>query len=58
MHNGRGVGKDWLVKVMLLDGAAYTEQDWITDDLADFERDEKMRWTFLGKPFEGTIVAL
>lgn len=41
--------------VMLVDGAAYTAEEWATNSMADYECDEDGRWTFQGEAFDCTV---
>ncbi len=43
--------------VSLIDdcGPAYTEQEWLACDQADYERNSDGIWTFQGGPFSGTV---
>jgi hypothetical protein len=43
------------VRVMLIDGAAYTLHEWKNLEQADFEQDTDGNWLFQGEPFEGTV---
>ena len=42
-------------EVMLVDGAAYTREEWESETVADYERDENGAWTFQGEPFACTV---
>ena len=42
-------------EVMLVDGAAYTREEWDSETQADYERDEAGAWTFQGQPFACSI---
>jgi hypothetical protein len=42
-------------EVMLIDGAAYTREEWESETMADYERDESGAWTFQGEPFACTV---
>lgn len=42
-------------EVMLVDGAAYTREEWESETVADYERDENGDWTFQGEPFACTV---
>lgn len=45
-------------EVMLIDGAAYTGEEWESATMADYERDDSGPWpiwTFQGEPFVGII---
>ena len=42
-------------EVMLIDGAAYTREEWQSETAADYEREESGAWTFQGEPFNGTV---
>jgi len=42
-------------EVMLVDGAAYTADEWESETMADYECDDDGRWTFQGEPFACTV---
>lgn len=42
-------------EVLLVDGAAYTQDEWESETAADYERHQNGDWTFQGKPFAGTV---
>lgn len=42
-------------EVMLVDGAAYTRDEWDACDAACYERDEDGRWMFQGEAFTCTV---
>ena len=42
-------------EVKLVDGAAYTREEWESETVADYERDESGAWTFQGEPFNCTV---
>ena len=42
-------------EVMLIDGAAYTKDEWNNYDRADFECTPTGCWLFLGEAFNGTV---
>lgn len=42
-------------EVMLIDGAAYTRDEWESETVADYECDEAGAWTFQGEPFAGAV---
>lgn len=43
------------VEVQLVDGAAYTAEEWESETAADYERDEAGNWTFQGAAFAGAV---
>jgi hypothetical protein len=45
------------IRVMLLDGAAYTFHEWLTTTAADFAVVDG-GWLFMGQPFNGTVRCL
>lgn len=45
-------------EVMLVDGAAYTKEEWESETVADYERNcdgPWPVWTFQGEPFVGMV---
>jgi hypothetical protein len=48
---GTGVAFD----VMVMDGAAYTREEWRSETAADYEYDGEGIWLFQGRPFFGTV---
>lgn len=46
------------VEVMLVDGAAYTREEWDAEVPADWERDGAGGWTFQGRLFAGRVEAV
>ncbi|MFH1184497.1 MAG: hypothetical protein V1755_05600 [Chloroflexota bacterium] len=47
-----------MISVLLVDGAAYTQEEWESETSADYECDECGVWTFQGQPFAGTVEKL
>jgi len=52
VHDGRTVA------VYLLDGAAYTLEEWINTTHAGYERSDEGDWLFHGEPFAGTVTSI
>jgi hypothetical protein len=42
-------------EVMLVDGAAFTSEEWESETMADYERSEGGAWTFQGEAFSCTV---
>jgi hypothetical protein len=53
-------GKRELTRVMLIDGAAYTESEWDAEDKADWTITDDGAWAFQGRPspYDNTTVSI